>query len=585
MIAAIYARKSSDEPGRDAEDASCPTQIDRAREFAKAKGWRVDEGSVFRDDGVSGSEFSKRHGLQTLLAALKPTPRFKVLIVRNESRLGRDYRRTVALGVQFEDAGVEVWGYQDNERLLYQDDVGEMKNFIKGKSDERRLIDDSKNTREGQAKVAGKRHVGGKLYGYARVKTGELNKREHPITKRVIDPAQAKIVREVFEMRARGMGFPTIADKLNARKIPSPRADSLVKRDGKKVEVTGLWSGQAVAAMTKNEHYAGRVQWGRTRSKKIAKAAASGFDAPAIDRRDETLRIISPKLWREVKRVNEAAEKTAWRRPGGQFLSRPTGKYWVTRHVRCGACNGSMSIRWLDEGGERKGFLICVRRSNGKFRCTNTRRLRVEVAERAIMDRFEKALVPAAVIAKVEEWQKLRRGAKSLGKEDRAKLERERDALDRRIKKAVAASLVVDAPEEYKAEIEGTKLMKQTVEDKLRGAEVLHSFDPEVMADAVEAITKDWRKQLKRDPDVIGQVLAKLLHEKLNLYPPKARGGEWSYEAEVDFTAVLREADEDKAAAMEALARELDLDVEDVRKAGDRRKARGTKDTRTTARC
>jgi len=36
---------------------------------------------------------------------------------------------------------------------------------------------------------------------------------------------------------------------------------------------------------------------------------------------------------------------------------------------------------------------------------------------------------------------------------------------------------------------------------------------------------------------------------------------------------------------MEALARELDLDVEDVRKAGDRRKARGAKDTRTTARC
>src|SRR5262249_37630603 len=103
--------------------------------------------------------------------------------------------------------------------------------------------------------------------------------------------------------------------------------------------------------------------------------------------------------------------------------------------------------------------------------------------------------------------------------------------------------------------------------------DVLKSFNAQEMADAVEAVTLDWRKQLKRDPGVIGQVLAKLLPEKLKLFPPKARGGEWSYEAEVDFAAVLREADEDKAEAMEALARELDVPT------------RGAKHTRTTAPC
>ena len=67
MIAAIYARKSSDEPGRDAEDASCPTQIDRAREFAKAKGcikpdpfaaWMQCEDGYFRlhREGVTNRE-------------------------------------------------------------------------------------------------------------------------------------------------------------------------------------------------------------------------------------------------------------------------------------------------------------------------------------------------------------------------------------------------------------------------------------------------------------------------------------------------------------------------------------------------
>src|SRR5437879_1199642 len=110
MIAGIYARKSTDEPGKDAEDRSCDKQIAAAREFARKKGWRVDEASVFRDDGVSGGEFAKRPGLQKLLAALRPRPKFRALITRNEQRLGRDYRRTVALGVTLEDADIEVWG-------------------------------------------------------------------------------------------------------------------------------------------------------------------------------------------------------------------------------------------------------------------------------------------------------------------------------------------------------------------------------------------------------------------------------------------------------------------------------------------
>jgi DNA invertase Pin-like site-specific DNA recombinase len=566
IVAAVYARKSTDEPGKDAEDASCPKQIANAREFAKQKGWRVDESLIFRDDGVSGSEFAKRHGLQKLLAVLKPKPKFQVLIVRNQSRLGRDYRRVVALGVELEDAGIETWSYQAGKRILHQDDVQEMQEFVEGKSDERRLIDDARNTREGQQTVAAKRHVGGKLYGYKHVPTGELNKRGFAVTKRVVAPKEAKVVLLIFQMRARGCGFHVIADHLNDKKVPSSRAST---PDGEKAQNTGLWSAQAVGGITKNAHYAGRIVWGQTRSKKITAEVKKGFAAKLVERIDEDLRIVPEQLWRDVQRVNAEAGKLAWRRPGGQFLSRPTGKHWASRHLRCGLCDGPMRIKVYRprKPGQpvQPPMLFCSRRANGEHRCANDKMLSVAKAEREIIAKFEEALKPAAVAATFEGWTKDRREAKQLGKEERAKLEREARELELYIDGLIRASAKIDAPEKYKAEIEGSQTMLKAIRDKLEGAEVLATIDPRLMADAVEAVALDWKKQLRRDPGVIGQVLGKLLHEKIKLTPPKEKRGEWGFEAErVDLLALVREADEDVAEAMEGLMRELDLDPKDV---------------------
>ena len=41
MIAAVYARKSTDQNGADAEARSVARQVESAREFAAARGWTV----------------------------------------------------------------------------------------------------------------------------------------------------------------------------------------------------------------------------------------------------------------------------------------------------------------------------------------------------------------------------------------------------------------------------------------------------------------------------------------------------------------------------------------------------------------
>jgi DNA invertase Pin-like site-specific DNA recombinase len=50
MIAAIYARKSVDDSGRSDEARSTTRQVERAMEYAHAKGWLIDPRYIFVDD-------------------------------------------------------------------------------------------------------------------------------------------------------------------------------------------------------------------------------------------------------------------------------------------------------------------------------------------------------------------------------------------------------------------------------------------------------------------------------------------------------------------------------------------------------
>src|SRR5467141_946772 len=60
MIVAIYARKSTEQPGLMDEGKSITRQIAHARDYATKKGWIVADAHIYADDGISGAEFVKR---------------------------------------------------------------------------------------------------------------------------------------------------------------------------------------------------------------------------------------------------------------------------------------------------------------------------------------------------------------------------------------------------------------------------------------------------------------------------------------------------------------------------------------------
>jgi DNA invertase Pin-like site-specific DNA recombinase len=96
MVAAIYARKSTDQSAVADEAKSVTRQIDHAKAYAVRGGWPVPESCIFVDDGISGAEFANRPGFMRLMASLKPRPPFQpgahhVRGVR--ARTGRPSRR------------------------------------------------------------------------------------------------------------------------------------------------------------------------------------------------------------------------------------------------------------------------------------------------------------------------------------------------------------------------------------------------------------------------------------------------------------------------------------------------------------
>src|SRR2546422_983204 len=120
MICAIYARKSNEQNGLADEAKSVTRQVEHARAYAAKKGWVVADEHVYVDDGISGAIFGAgRPGLARLLNALRPRPPFQVLVMSEESRLGRESIETGYTLKQITDAGVRVFFYlEDRERTL-----------------------------------------------------------------------------------------------------------------------------------------------------------------------------------------------------------------------------------------------------------------------------------------------------------------------------------------------------------------------------------------------------------------------------------------------------------------------------------
>src|SRR4030095_6059151 len=223
MIAAIYARKSTDQNVAD-EQKSVTRQIDHSRAYAASKGWTVLEQHVYVDDGVSGAEFAKRPGFVRLMNALSPRPPFQVLIMSEESRLGREAIETAYALKQLIVAGVRVFFYlEDRERTL-DSPLEKAMLALQTMADEMERDKARQRAHDKARALARAGYVtGGQCFGYDNVPVVGTNGARAHVEYRV-NASEAAIVRRIFELAAIGYGQVAIAKRLNDEGAPAPRS-------------------------------------------------------------------------------------------------------------------------------------------------------------------------------------------------------------------------------------------------------------------------------------------------------------------------------------------------------------------------
>ncbi len=191
--AAIYVRVSTEEQAK--EGFSINSQIMDLEEYAKKNNMQVFK--VFKDEGISGSKFEKRQGLQDMLKSAN-NKEFDVLLIYSYSRLGRDNYETEGIVRQLMKLGIEVISLKEQ---YGQDPVGVLIRQIIGAVNEferQQIIQRLKDVMKNKAKVGFTQNR--PPLGYKMV-----NKRV------VVDDEKKDLVVKIFKMRRNGASLRQIA--------------------------------------------------------------------------------------------------------------------------------------------------------------------------------------------------------------------------------------------------------------------------------------------------------------------------------------------------------------------------------------
>lgn len=402
LVAAVLARKSTEQAGVTDEQRSVTRQIEHARAYALARGWVVKDEYIFVDDGISGAEFRKRPGLTRLLNALRPSPPFQVLVMSEESRLGREQIETAYVIKQILDAGVRLFYYLDDRERTLDSATEKVLLSLAGFASEMERERTQQRTHDALLRLARGGYVtGGKAYGYDNVRAstpGTGGGAHRPPARRVINPAQAAVVRRIFEWSADGWGITRIAKQLNADGISPPRGGE------------HGWAPSAVREMLYNELYRGRVLWNRTRKAHRRGTKTQEVRAPE-DRIEVELadcRIVSDDLW-------DAAHAALGRRsrvfvpqirgssevePIPQLT--PPSQYLLSGLARCSSCGGPIIAMSRHHGRRRGYFYGCAHNwKRGPAICPNNLHLPQAVLDEAVLDAMVLALDAELVEAAV----------------------------------------------------------------------------------------------------------------------------------------------------------------------------------------
>ncbi len=375
-VAAIYARKSTEQNVSD-DAKSVTRQVDNARAFAAAQGWTVDDRFIFVDDGVSGADTRRLRARQNMIELIESGQcAFDVLIMQAQDRFSRVAGAEALVELKRLARHIEVWFYADRKKFQHGTFESETLGFLQGEfaAEFRRAI--ARKTHEAMVRRAQLGHVtGGRVFGYDNVR---LNGH----VERCINKTEATVVRDIYQRYADGEGFKGIAHALNARKVPSPRAQ--------RGRPSG-WEPSTVRSVLKRELYRGVFTYNKTkkrlddgsrrgRQRKRPESEWTRIDLPE-------LRVVDAAVAERVDERLQGRRHAYLRTATGRLLGRPVeGKRLLSGFLvcECGA-RFEASRNWRGE----HAYVCSARRRKGPDVCPSEIVFGVDEIERVFLDAIE----------------------------------------------------------------------------------------------------------------------------------------------------------------------------------------------------
>ncbi len=256
LRAACYGRVSTDEQ---VDGTSLETQEIACHQKARQIGATV--AASYRDEGVSGTLYQSREGIQLALRDIE-SGRANILIASKIDRIGRSAQVVLDIASRIDRAGGELltcdgftFGGNAIGRLMLTL-LAAFAEFERNMIRERTMTGSRRNAEKGKQPSRGRRP-----YGYTLVTTEHILTGQFPAgtegTYVVLDE-EARVVKDLFSRYASGQSLNGLAEWLNRCGIPTPKGGE-------------IWRPRSVMFILQNSAYMGRATYGLREGKRDEK--------------------------------------------------------------------------------------------------------------------------------------------------------------------------------------------------------------------------------------------------------------------------------------------------------------------------
>lgn len=440
--AAVYIRVSTEEQTEYSPDA----QLKEALKYAKAHDMLLSGDHVYIDEGISGKSTKNRASFNRMIGTAKTKPRpFDVILLWKFSRFARNREDSIVYKSMLRrQLGIEVISITEN---IGDDKLSVLMEAFIEAMDEYYSINLAEEVKKGMTEKAmrGEYQTAPPL-GYAKLPGMPL----------AIIEEEAKYVRLIFEWYLSGLGFFSIANRLNAAGFHTKKGNKIDSR--------------SVEYILNNPIYKGYVRWtptGRTVGSRI-------YDS------ENTLTVKSchePIITEEL--FDLAKARLSLNRSRRKSGSRPseTAKHYLSGILRCGACGAPLTYSMANDGFQ------CMKYSHGA--CSVSHFIKAGRIEKTVLDELGRIGCPG-FFSIVENSLDL--------VESTALIQKEIKGVRRRLNRAKQAFLSgVDTLSEYES---CKSALLDEISKKELALEKLARPEDSLAAERVEALASDKKKAL-----------------------------------------------------------------------------------------